>query len=164
MQVRSLLETDSIEALTSLLHRAYAPLGAKGLNYTAVNQTTDTTLRRIAGNECMVVDDGIRIIGTILFYPPGSLSGCASFERPGVSAIGQLAVDPVHQGKGIAKLMIRAAERRAIDIGSCELALDTAESASDLIAWYEREGFRFVEHVQWSDKIYRSVVMAKHLR
>ena len=37
-------EQDDAEALTDLLHRAYAELGAMGLNYTAVDQSVAETL------------------------------------------------------------------------------------------------------------------------
>lgn len=38
LTLRKLRREDSIEELTYLLHRAYARLGAVGLNYTAVDQ------------------------------------------------------------------------------------------------------------------------------
>ena len=49
--------------------------------------------------------------------------------------------------------------------GFKEIALDTCEDAESLISYYEKRGYRFVEHVQWDPKIvnYRSVVMSKSL-
>jgi DNA-binding winged helix-turn-helix (wHTH) protein len=44
-----------------------------------------------------------------------------------------------------------------------ELALDTAETADDLIAFYTRRGYRFVDHVRWDAVNYRSVVLSKRL-
>ena len=43
LQIRPLSSTDSITEITFLLHRAYARLGDMGLNYTAVDQSTDVT-------------------------------------------------------------------------------------------------------------------------
>jgi len=44
-----------------------------------------------------------------------------------------------------------------------EVALDTSEHASHLIALYTRRGYRFVEHVRWDTVNYRSVVLSKAL-
>ena len=41
--IRVFAADDLIEHLTELLHRAYAPLGARALNYTAVDQSVETT-------------------------------------------------------------------------------------------------------------------------
>jgi hypothetical protein len=43
------------------------------------------------------------------------------------------------------------------------MALDTAEQAVHLIELYTRQGYVFVEYVQWQGKSYRSVVMRKAL-
>ena len=50
---------------------------------------------------------------------------------------------------------------RAAESGAEEIALDTAEEASHLASWYERCGYRFVEHAQWLGKTYRSVIKSK---
>jgi hypothetical protein len=65
ISVRRLATADSLEALTALLHRAYAPLGAMGLNYTAVDQTVEVTRKRCAAGTCFVAVDGERIVGTV---------------------------------------------------------------------------------------------------
>lgn len=43
--IRPIEPGDSLEELTRLLHRAYAPLGKLGLNYTAVDQSRYGRLR-----------------------------------------------------------------------------------------------------------------------
>ncbi len=48
--------------------------------------------------------------------------------------------------------------------GYGELALDTAEPATHLVALYEKQGYRPVGTVDWPGKVYRSVVMSKVLR
>lgn len=60
--------------------------------------------------------------------------------------------------------MLTLVEERASELGLGHLALDTSEQARDLIAYYERRGFRFVEHLRWPDVNYRSVVLAKPLK
>src|SRR5579871_2688760 len=85
ISIRPLGPDDSVEALTDLLHRAYAALGAMGLNYIAVDQTSQVTRRRIAGGVCLVAvgADG-RIVGTALFKAPGLQRGSPWLERPEV--------------------------------------------------------------------------------
>lgn len=103
------------------------------------------------------------MVGTIVFYRSGQQKGSPCFERPGVAAIGQFGVLPDRQGSRIGSRLLREAERLALGSGAAELALDTAEGAIHLVAWYEREGFRFAEHAQWRGKTYRSVIMSKPL-
>ena len=161
--VRKLAPTDSIADLTALLHAAYARLGEMGFDYTAVDQTEDVTLKRISRGLCLVATGDGALVGTIMFYAPGQSAGCPCYERPDVATIGQFGVLPGRQGGGIGSRLLQEAERMAMGIGAAELALDTSEGAGHLIAWYEREGFRFVEHAQWGGKTYRSVIMSKRL-
>ena len=42
--------------------------------------------------------------------------------------------------------------------------MDTAEQAEHLITLYAGLGYKHVEFVQWSGKVYRSVVLSKALR
>ncbi|MGY2051431.1 GNAT family N-acetyltransferase [Methylobacterium sp. JK268] len=163
MLIRPLQSGDSIAALTQLLHAAYARLGEMGFNYTAVDQSEHVTLRRIADGDCIVAVDDTTIVGTILFRSPGTSKGCPWYERPEVATIGQFGVLPDSQGRGVGNLLLTEAERRARRTGATELALDTSEGAHHLIAWYERRGFRFVEHANWRGKMYRSVIMSKAL-
>ena len=166
MVVRELAPTDSIADLTALLHAAYARLGGMGFNYTAVDQTEDVTRKRIARGLCLVATgnaDNGALVGTIMFHAPGQSAGCPCYERPDVATIGQFGVLPGCQGGGTGTRLLREAEKLALASGAAELALDTSEGADHLVGWYEREGFRFVEHAQWPGKTYRSVIMSKRL-
>ena len=164
MVIRELAATDMIADMTALLHAAYARLGGMGFNYTAVDQTEDVTRSRIARGHCLVAIDDGTLVGTIMFHPPGRSAGCPCYERPDVATIGQFGVLPGRQGTGTGTRLLRRAEELALASGAAELALDTSEGADHLIAWYEREGFRFVEHAQWEGKAYRSVIMSKSVR
>lgn len=161
--VRAFGPTDSISALTGLLHAAYAGLGGMGFNYTAVDQSEDVTRKRISRGDCLVAIERGVLLGTIMFHAPGRSRGCPCYERPDVATIGQFGITPDRQGGGIGTRLLRAAEQMAVASGAAELALDTSEGADHLIAWYEREGFRFVEYAQWEGKTYRSVIMSKRL-
>jgi GNAT superfamily N-acetyltransferase len=161
-QIRRLTATDSIEELTQLLHAAYARLGHMGFNYTAVDQQEDVTRERMGQGECLVaVGRDERIVGTVLYRLPWQTSGGAWYDRPEVASFGQFAVLPALQSGGIGAQLLAAVEARVSAAGAVELALDTAEGATHLIAWYNRKGYRFVEYMQWPGKTYRSVVLSK---
>ena len=98
ISIRPIRPDDNMEELTALLHRAYADLGAMGLNYTAVDQSAEVTRLRIAeGRGFVAIDRAGRIVGTIAFYPPHRSDGSPWFERPDVAKFGQFAVDPPFQ-------------------------------------------------------------------
>ncbi|MEA2991165.1 MAG: hypothetical protein QOD40_85 [Alphaproteobacteria bacterium] len=163
--IRSISPSDSIEELAALLHRSYATLGKMGLNYTAVDQTLEVTLSRMKGGVCLVATDANgRIIGTAMFYPHGRSGDTPWFDRPEVAKCGQLAVDPPFQERGIGARLMDAVEDAARAAGASEIALDTAESATHLIDWYGRRGYRFIEYAQWEGKCYRSVILSKPLQ
>lgn len=164
LTVRTLSSSDSITALTALLHRAYAPLGAMGLNYTAVHQAPEVTARRIEGGQCHVAEWSGTLAGTLVVKPTYADSDCAYFTKPGVAAVHQFGVEPALQGKGIGKALLAVAERWALERGFDELAMDTAEQAEHLLRLYSRLGYQPVGFVRWPGKVYRSVVLGKRLR
>jgi GNAT superfamily N-acetyltransferase len=161
--LRTFGPADDISALTALLHRAYAPLAARGMRYLASHQDDATTLRRISGGECWVAQAAGQLVGTITLRDAAHTSGCPWYDRPDVASFGQFAVDPDWQRRGVGTLLVQHVERRAREKSVAELALDTAETADDLIAFYTRRGYRFIEHVCWDVVNYRSVVMSKTL-
>lgn len=162
-QIRPFASSDSIEELTALLHRAYKQLADIGLRFLATHQDANTTRNRVEAGDCFVAEINGRIIATITFYMPGKSYGSPWLDRPDVGHIGQLAVEPEYQGHGIASRLMHFIEDHARRRGVAELALDTSEKATHLISWYERQGYKFIEHAQWNITNYRSVVMSKTL-
>lgn len=163
LTIRPLGTGDSITALTQMLHRAYAPLAAQGLRYVATYQSDDVTRNRIAGGACFVAERHGAICGTILYKSVEKTKGCDWYDRPDVASFGQFGVDPALQSQGIGRMLLAAVVAAARADGAAELALDTAEPAADLIAWYHRLGFRDVGFAQWSMTNYRSLVMSMTL-
>jgi len=162
LHVRLIEAGDSLEALTALLHRAYASLGAMGFNYTAVDQSVATTRERIAHKECYLGFVGERMVGTLVLGPMGQRqSECEWYRRPGVWIIGQFGIEPQLSGRGIGSQLLAFAEQRAWDQGALEAAVDTAEGAEHLVELYSKRGYRRVGHVQWPGKNYRSLVLSK---
>lgn len=163
LQIRPFKESDSIPDLTTLLHRAYARLGNMGLNYTAVDQSPEITAKRIRGGNCFVAEQHSRLVGTILVTPTYAQSACEFYTRHGVASVHQFAVDPQHQGVGIGRMLLQKAELWAKQAGFTDLGIDTAEPATHLLELYNHLGYRPVGFVQWSGKVYRSVVLGKNL-
>jgi GNAT superfamily N-acetyltransferase len=160
--IRRFGPADSLEELTRLLHAAYARLGAMGLNFTCVDQPVATTQRCVDSGACLLAVCGAEMVGSIVVRRPRPDS-CPYYGLPHVASAHQLAVAPAHQGKGIGSMLLGAAEAWARENGFAELALDTAEPATHLVALYGRHGFKHVAYAQWEGKRYRSVVMAKPL-
>jgi GNAT superfamily N-acetyltransferase len=163
IEIRQWQNSDSLEELTALLHRAYAQLGAMGLNYTAVDQSVEITARRIQRGTCYVALWDQRLVGTIVVTPPHPDSPCDYYTLSHVAAAHQFAVDPEFQNQGIGVKLLKAAENNARESLFAELALDTAEEAIHLISFYSKLGYFPVSTVHWRGKIYRSIVMTKKL-
>jgi predicted N-acetyltransferase YhbS len=163
--IRPLDESDAIPPITRLLHEAYAPLAAMNLRYTATHQSDEVTRTRFARGLPWVAVLEEEIVATVTLYPvTEGDSGCPWYGKPGIFSFGQFAVRPDLQGQGLGSRLIALLENEAGARGASELALDTAEGALHLIRWYETQGFRFVEFMDWSSTNYRSVVMSKTLK
>jgi hypothetical protein len=61
-------------------------------------------------------------------------------------------------------MLLDRAEQWAEENGFAVLAIDTAEPAEHLIAYYRRRGFTLTDRVRWRGKTYESVVLTKSLR
>jgi GNAT superfamily N-acetyltransferase len=167
--LRPLAPSDSLEALTALLHGAYSRLGAMGLNYTAVDQAVDVTAQRVASGQCFVAEQEGRIVGTVTVSGawdvervPGARQ-CPWYLRRDIAHLHQLGVEPAAQGQGIGQTLIAACEQWAREQGLRAIALDTAAPASHLRARYARLGYSDADEVQWAGKTYRTVIMVKAL-
>jgi GNAT superfamily N-acetyltransferase len=167
--IRPLAPGDSLEALTAMLHRAYARLGAMGMNYTAVDQSVETTRARIEAGQCLVLEADGSLAGTVVVAGGGTpqkqpgLRHTPWFCRGDIAHLHQLAVEPALQGQGLGDRLVAACEDWARGRGFRAIALDTAEPAAHLRARYVRLGYDDVDTVQWPGKRYRSVVMIKAL-
>lgn len=163
--IRPIAETDSIEELTDLLHRAYKVLADMGFRFFATHQTPEQTRSRISRGECYVgVIDGA-IVATVTFYPPprDSADLPSWYRRPDVSYFGQFAVEPSLQRSGIGGCMMDYVEELARVRGLSEIGLDTAEGAAHLRDYYTRRGYRFIQYQQWNEVNYRSVILSKNI-
>ncbi|MGE0594228.1 MAG: GNAT family N-acetyltransferase [Vicinamibacterales bacterium] len=155
-------EGDSVEAMTELLHRAYAPLAQAGLHYMASHQAPDVTRRRMGKGQTVVAatPDGT-IVGTVTLARASATSGSPFYDQPDVASFGQFGVETALQNLGIGSTLLSVVEALALQRGVGHLALDTSEQAAALIRLYTSRGYRLIETAQWPDVNYRSVILAK---
>jgi GNAT superfamily N-acetyltransferase len=158
---RLLTQHDDLSAMTSMLHEAYAPLAAAGMRFVASWQSVAITRQRTEKGMPLVAVLNRDVVATATVATIANTGGSSFYDRPDVASVGQFAVLPVLQQRGIGSTLMQLAEQCAAEMGASYLALDTSEHAAHLIAFYERRGYSFVEHVRWPDVNYRSVVMAK---
>ena len=150
--IRLLDQRDSIPDLTKLLHRAYKRHADRGMRVIAAYQDESLTAKRIMGGECYLAvlrDDDRKIVGTIVFKDAAGTVGTPWFERGDVASFSQLAVEPWLQGRGIGGMLMRTAERRAVETGAKQIALSTPEPANELVGMYKHRGYQIVEHKEW---------------
>jgi GNAT superfamily N-acetyltransferase len=152
-----------VEPLTHILHKAYAPLAAKGLKYLATYQPPSKTLERLKEGDSFLsfIDD--KIVGTVTLYREQPQSSCEYYRRKGVFSFGQFAFSPSIQGQGWGSKTMSFLEFHAKALGARELALDTSEHADHLIQMYKKRGYEIVAYTQWEETNYRSVIMSKLL-
>lgn len=163
VHIRAVCEDDDLQAITLLLHRAYKPLADAGMRFVATYQDEGTTRQRFADGTGFVAIAHNQVIATITVYDTLHDCPCSWYNLKGVWHFGQLAVEPDCQGIGVGQLLLDFAEHYVRLRGARELALDTAETASNLIDYYKSRGYRQTGHVQWDVTNYRSVIMSKEL-
>ncbi len=144
-----------------------------GLQPLAGRQDDETTRRRCTNGECYlaVLNDDFKsaapltqgIVGTILFHEVEADQGPPWFQKPFVDSFSQFAVDPDLQGLGLGRSMLELVERRAREQGAQELALSMAEPDENLRRFYEKRGYRYVEHWKWPYTNYTSLILSKSL-
>ncbi|WP_035844994.1 GNAT family N-acetyltransferase [Kitasatospora azatica] len=74
----------------------------------------------------------------------GELLACCTVERRGAGAyFGMFSVRPTQQGGGVGRAVLAEAERHVREEwGAASLEMTVIVQRADLIAWYERRGFR----------------------
>lgn len=163
IEIRQYRASDDVDAITAMLHRAYAGLAGMGFKYLATYQSADITRDRLNGELSFVAVVGDVIVGTVTLYDQPYEDACLYYRDPNVARFGQFGIEPHLQQSGLGSRMMDLVEETAKELGFRELACDTAEGATHLVNWYVRRGYHFVEHVQWELANYRSVVLSKRL-
>jgi GNAT superfamily N-acetyltransferase len=159
------MATDLVEKITGLLHDAYAPLLAQGLNFTATWQDSARTMKRLSGGTAFVgfVDCSPIATGLVLKKAPRAEGIPPWFLWEDVGIFAQFAVTPKLQRRGVGSELLKILEQEALSSGKRHLACDTAEAARELIAFYTKRGYEPIGYTQHPNATYRSVVLSKRL-
>ena len=72
--------SDSYDALTALLHRAFAPLGALGFNCPGVDQPASATRERVLAGECFVALGNAHLVATMTMRSHDPDSRCDPYR------------------------------------------------------------------------------------
>ena len=161
--IRRFNSTDSIEEVTEMLHRAFAPMAMLGANCQCVDQSSSTTRERMARGDCLVAVADRRIVGTLTLETCDPSSSVAHYRKPGVASLHQFAVDPAYQGAGVGRSLLKVATMWAHMRQFGELALDTPALALDVRAFYAHQGFRLVGGTRLPGRGYDSVILSKSI-
>ena len=133
-----LAEEQDVPALVSLVESAYrGEAGWTTETHLLDGQRTDAGLVRAAvrgpGSAVLVAEAG------------GRLVGCCQLERRPAAEVyfGMFSVRPGRQGRGLGREILAEAERRARDDwGARTMVMTVLAQRGELIAWYERRGYR----------------------
>lgn len=138
MRVRR-AELADVDALVSLVNSAYRGESAK------VGWTTEADLldgQRVdrEGIEKLIAFDDSSIL---VAEEEGVLVGCVEVKNGDKgSYIGMLTVNPTLQNRGLGRQLLSYAEEYAREKGSIRAFMTVIGVRSELIAWYERRGYR----------------------
>ena len=131
VRIRPVSSADSLNDLTLLIRRAYAPLAAMGFHFVATYQDDATTRERIVKGECLVAELDGRISG---YDPPAPTTPSARCASTTTAACGEL--PPTRRGPRRSAARHRTigswqrSKRAPASWAVSELALDTAEGAA----------------------------------
>ncbi len=139
--VRALRADDDLQALTDLIHAAFAPHAARGLRFWGTHQTLEDTAERFASGQGYVAEIDGRVVGTVTLRLPQLDSPILAYRDPYTWSLVQFAVAPSHKGRGIARTLHAFASQRAISHGARTMLIDTAAPALELIETYRRWGY-----------------------
>ncbi|MEM8950829.1 MAG: GNAT family N-acetyltransferase [Pseudomonadota bacterium] len=112
----------------------------------------------------MVADFAVHIDRdwVIVFEQDGHVRGYAILVTSGQGVLlDNIAVDPASQRSGIGDALVRAVERRAIELGHEALDLYTNVVMADNIRWYQKLGFSETKRIEEAG--FRRVYMRKML-
>jgi uncharacterized damage-inducible protein DinB/GNAT superfamily N-acetyltransferase len=166
IEIRLLAVRDSITALTELLHRAYAPLAARGMDFQAATQGADVTARRAAQGQCFVAVRDRQIVGTATVCGPQLASDDPPmpwFGDRNTAHVHQLAVAPEVQRLGVGARLVERCEAWARENGYQSVVAGAALGASEIIGLYRRLGYAEAGQTQGPGRSFVSVILRKPL-
>ncbi len=135
-----------VPALVALIESAYRG-DASRAGWTTEAELLDGRRTDPEGVTAVINAPDSRMMVVELEQEPGAgavpVACCQLERRDGHAYFGMFAVTPGRQGGGLGKLVLAEAERFARDAwGVGEMRMTVISLRDDLIAWYERRGYR----------------------
>ncbi|HEU4664600.1 MAG TPA: GNAT family N-acetyltransferase [Dokdonella sp.] len=132
--------TADVDAIVELVQSAYRGEGSKQ-GWTTEADMLDGQRTDAHGVSALLAAPGSLVL---LAESDRRLLACAHVERQGEMAyFGMFSVSPQSQGGGIGRAMLAEAERIAREEWGCrEMQMTVISIRDELIAWYERRGYR----------------------
>lgn len=138
-----LATADDDDAVGDLLVRAFVEAYAVKLPEVIVTERRKRELRAVAAKRAAarvwVAAVQRRVVGTVALWLPGAPGSEAWLE--GAADVRHLAVDAAWQGRGVADLLLDAAEAEAEAHAATAICLHVRQSAVGVRRLYERRGY-----------------------
>ena len=134
---------DERAAIRELTLRAYAEYSAimTPASWTGLERALLAALASEEHVERIVAEQGGRLVGSVLLYPPAADAYRGAAERVTWPEVRLLAVAPEARGQGVGRVLMDECVRRARRAGATELGLHTSRSMRIAMQMYERMGF-----------------------
>lgn len=137
MQIRTPRDTE-LDAVGLLVRGVYVDEGY--VDPAGAYQATLADARgRVDAGDMLVAADGDRLLGTLVFCPPGARMG--ELAAADEAEFRMLAVSPDARGHGVATALIRTCIDRSHALGLHRLVLMTLADMADAQRLYRRLGF-----------------------
>jgi ribosomal protein S18 acetylase RimI-like enzyme len=139
MQIIPATEKDS-DAIINLVNNAYRGENAKkGWTHEANLIKGDLRIDQKVLNRLFNTPNAIILKAA---EKSGDISGCVYLEKKeDLLYLGMLSVSPEKQAAGIGKLLLRSAEKYAIEHQCIAIEMTVISARKELISWYERNGY-----------------------
>ncbi|GAA5061603.1 GNAT family N-acetyltransferase [Streptomyces sp. SID10815] len=136
---RDATEADA-DTLVALIESAYRGDASRG-GWTTEADILDGRRTDAEGVLAVITSPDSRLLAV---ERDGRVVACCQLEHRGTHAyFGMFAVSPALQGAGLGKAIIAEAERRVRESwGATEMHMTVISVREELIAWYERRGYR----------------------
>jgi ribosomal protein S18 acetylase RimI-like enzyme len=134
-------EPADVSAIVSLVESAYRGEASRA-GWTTEADLLDGQRTDAAAVSRVLSTDGSAVL---VAEACGLLAGCCKLERhPGATvSFGLFSVPPDRQGQGWGRAILAEAERLAREVWAAHtMVMDVLAQRPDLIAWYERRGYR----------------------
>ena len=133
-------ERDAVRALTLAAYGQYATLMAPEA-WAGLEGAVRAALADPGAAEQIVAEDGGRIIGSVMLYPPATDAYGDLAVRVSWPELRLLAVAPEARGQGVGQALVDECVRRARRAGARELGLHSSRSMAAALRMYGRMGF-----------------------